>query len=145
MPLNEDFYKTVVAASQNLTDEPVLPRQRKLPRRIDDGAPSHQPSTPAELYRQKYFEALDVICEEINRRFDQKDLKVVADIERLLLDLANGITRDIPESITATYGGDIDKEHLSLHLHMLPDAIKQYSASGYRSRKSPLYTHCVMF
>ena len=61
----QDFYKTIVAASQNLTDEPVLPKQRKLPRRIDDGAPSHQPSTPAKLYRQKYFEALDVVCEEI--------------------------------------------------------------------------------
>ena len=27
----EDFYKAVIAASENLTDEPVLPRQRKLP------------------------------------------------------------------------------------------------------------------
>ena len=112
----QDFYKTIVAASQNLTDEPVLPRQRKLPRRIDDGAPSHQPSTPAKLYRQKYLEALNIVCEEINRRFHQKELKVFVDIEHLLLDSANGITRDIPESITATYRGDVDKECLSLYL-----------------------------
>ena len=125
----EDFYKALVADSQNLTEEPVLPRQRKLPRRIDDGAPSHHPSTPSDMYRQKYFEALDVVCEEINRRFDQKDLKVVIDIESLLLDSANGITRDIPDSITNTYRSDIDKERLSLHLQMLPDAVKQYSVS----------------
>ena len=87
------------------------------------------------LYRQKYFEALDVVSEKINRRFDKKDLKVVADIEHLLLKSANGITRDIPESITATYRGDIDKERLSLHLHMLPDAISQYSASALPIRK----------
>ena len=87
------------------------------------------------MYRQKYFEALDVICEEINRRFEQKDLKVVVDLERLLLDSANGITTDIPESITATYRGDIDKERLSLHLQMLPDAIKQYRASGLPIKK----------
>ena len=82
---------------------------------------------------------MDVLCEEINtreinRRFDQKYLKVVADIERLLLDSANGITRDIPESITTTYRGDIDKEHLFLHLQMLPDAINQYSVSAFPIR-----------
>ena len=78
------------------------------------------------MHRQKYFKTLDVLCEEINR-FDQKDLKVVADIERLLLDSANGIPRDIPESITTTYRGNIDKERLFLHLQMLPDAISQYT------------------
>ena len=46
----EDFYKAVVAASENLTDEPVLSRQHKLPRRIDDRTPSHHPSTPLEMY-----------------------------------------------------------------------------------------------
>ena len=76
------------------------------------------------MYRQKYFEVLDVVCDEINR-FDQKDLKVIIDIERLLLDSANGVTRDIPESITDMYRSDIDKERLSLHLQMLPDAVKQ--------------------
>ena len=54
---------------------------------------------------------------------------MVIDIECLLLDSANGITRDIPESIINTYRCDIDKEHLSLYLQMLPDAVKQYSAS----------------
>ena len=125
----EDFYKAVIAASENLTDEPVLPRQCKLPRRIDDGAPSHHPSTPSEMYQQKHFEVLDIVCDEINRRFDQKDLKIVIDIECLLFDSASGIPTDIPESITDTYRSDIDKERLSLHLQMLPDAVKQYSVS----------------
>ena len=57
----EEFYKSVVAESQNLTEEPVLPRQRKLPRQIDDVAPTHHPSTPSEMYRQKYFEVLDIV------------------------------------------------------------------------------------
>ena len=81
------------------------------------------------MYRQKCFEVLDIVCDEINRRFDQKDLKVVIDIEHLL-DSANGIpAADIPESITDTYRSDIDKKRLSLHLQMLPDAVKQYSVS----------------
>ena len=66
-----------------------------------DGAPSIQPVTPADLYCRKYFEVLDVVCEEIKRRFDQKDLKVVTDMESLLLDSANGLTRVVPESIVA--------------------------------------------
>ena len=85
----ETFYSAVISASQNLTDESVLPRPRKLPRQINDGVPSHQPSTPTEMYRQKCYEALDVVCEEIKRRFDQDDLKVVVEIEQLLLDSAN--------------------------------------------------------
>ena len=57
-------------------------------------------------------------------------MKVVIDIEGLLDSAnANGIPTDIPESITDTYRSDIDKERLSLHLQMLPDAVKQYGVS----------------
>lgn len=129
------FYKDVLSSSQNLTDGPVLPRQSKLPRRLDDGAPSAQPSTPAELHRRKYFEAIDVVCGEIKRRFDQKDLKLVAEVERLLLDSANGSatmqSSIIPEPILTTYcRRDLDKESLSLQLRMLPDIISQYNANS---------------
>ena len=80
------------------------------------------------------------------RRFDQKDLKVVIDIECLLLDSANGIPADIPESITDTYRSDIDKERLSLHLQMLPDAVKQYSVSTLPIKKvTSIHIHYVMF
>jgi hypothetical protein len=120
----DSFYEAVVAASQNLTDEPVLPRKRKIPRRLDDRTPSHHPSTPTDLYRQKYFQVLDVVCEEIKRRFDH--LKIVADTESLLLDSANGMDRDVPQSIVDMYSGDMDMARLTLHLKMLPDIVKQY-------------------
>ena len=122
----DQFYGAVLTASQNLTDEPVLPRRRKLPARLDYGAPSYHPSTPADLYRQKHFEALNVVCEEIKRRFDQQNLKIVVDMESLLIDSANGLTRTVPDSITAMYRRDLDKERLAVHLKMLPDVIKQY-------------------
>ena len=70
-------------------------------------------------------------------------LNVVIDIERLLLDSANGITRDIPESITNTYRSYIDKVCLSLHLQMLPDAVKQYNVSTLPIKKvSSVHTLC---
>ena len=37
----EHFYKGVVADAENLTDEPTLPRQKKVPRRLDEGADNH--------------------------------------------------------------------------------------------------------
>ena len=68
------------------------------------------------------------MCEEIKRRFDQKDLKVVADMESLLLDSANGLIRVVPESIVSMYcSRDLDKEHLAIHLRMLPNVIEQYN------------------
>lgn len=141
----DQFYEAVVTASQYLTDEPVLPRRRKLPARLDDGAPSYHPSTLADLYRQKYFEALDVVCEESKRRFDQQDLKIVVDMESLLIDSANGLTLTVPESITAMYRRDLDKERLAVHLKMLPDVIKQYGMLLVcQSRESPSSALCVM-
>ena len=48
--------------------EPLLPRQRKTPRRLDDGASSSYnfPATSEDYYRQIYFEAIDLIVNCIN-------------------------------------------------------------------------------
>ena len=35
------FYHSTTEAAKDLTDAPTLPRQRQVPRRLDDGAPSH--------------------------------------------------------------------------------------------------------
>jgi len=45
----------------------------------------HHFQTPAEMYRQQYFLVLDEVVNEINRRFDQENLNIVIDIEKLLL------------------------------------------------------------
>ena len=89
----------MLAESSNLTDEPALPRKRRVPRRIDDGAPAHQFHTPRDFYCQIYFEVLDLVTVGISRRFDQSDLTVVADMERLLLEFANGFDCPISESV----------------------------------------------
>ena len=48
-------------------DEPVLPRYRRPPRRLDDGVALHIFDTPQDYYRKQYFEALDLISEELAR------------------------------------------------------------------------------
>ena len=45
------FYAQVLQRLQGLTNESTLPRKRKLPKRINDGAESHQFGTPEAMHR----------------------------------------------------------------------------------------------
>ena len=56
----ESFYGGVVVASESLTDETVLPRYRKAPRRLDDGAQPHRYNSQKDRYRHAYFWSLPV-------------------------------------------------------------------------------------
>ena len=51
---------------------------------MNDGAAPHQYQTPKDCFRQQYFQSLDEVINELSRRFDQKDLKVVEEMEKLL-------------------------------------------------------------
>lgn len=65
------FFHSTVKEAEAYTQEPMLPRQKSLPRRVNDGAPSHQYTSPHDYFRQQYYEVLDLMMNEINRRFDQ--------------------------------------------------------------------------
>ena len=78
------FYEEVIRTSQGVTSEPTLPRQRKLPRRLDDGANPHVYLTPKDRFRHKYFETLDLAVGEIERRFKQEDIGIIRSLELFL-------------------------------------------------------------
>ena len=42
------------------------------------------------MYGQAYFEVLDLVAGEVERRFDQADLGVVSELESVLISVANG-------------------------------------------------------
>ena len=67
------------------TNEPCLPRQRKAPKRYDEGSQSHYLDCPKSRYRHSYYEILDLAAGEIERRFTHDDLKIVTQIEELLV------------------------------------------------------------
>ena len=126
---NEDefksFYGGIVMASKGLTDEPFLPRYRRAPRRLDDGAQPHRYDSPEDRYRHIYFEVLDLASVEVDRRFDQSDLHVVMETESLQLGAANG--EDIPnisKTVVEYFEKKIEPTRLRFQLLMLPDAIK---------------------
>ena len=77
------------------------------------------------MYCQTYYEAIDVVAEEVKRRFDQPDICIIRDIENVLLKCANEGTTDLlTQQIVEFLGSDVHVERLKVQLAMLPDLIK---------------------
>ena len=88
----DSFYSEVIHDSINLTAEPTLTHQRKRPRRFDDGASPHRYETPEDRHRHMYFEVTELTSGEVEKRFIQKDLSIVYEIESTLTEFVNGNT-----------------------------------------------------
>ncbi len=71
--------KKVIGMSQQLdVEEPRLSRRRKIPRLHDDGhAEPDFPTTPEEHYRGIYYEALDLLIQGIEDRFNQSGYHII--------------------------------------------------------------------
>ena len=119
------FYDRVCQDCRDLTEEPQLPRHRKRPRRLDEGAGTHQYQDPKERYRHAYFEVLESAAGEVERSFDQADLHIIKEIEVLMLKAANGeIIDSIPPVIHHYLDKDVDRDRLKTQLSLVCDMIK---------------------
>ena len=80
----DQFYSKTVDKSKDLTAPPALPRfRRPLRKPGDNTASSHAFADPASYFRKQYFETLDLLVNELKRRFQQKlGLPTVAVIEK---------------------------------------------------------------
>ena len=111
------FYSLVVTNAKKYTDDPVLPRYRRPPRRLDDGSAPHVFTSPKDYYRAKYFEALDFVENEVNRRFDQSSLALLDAIETFLIKCTNVTSYEenfeIPDAIVKMYSKDINLTKLN--------------------------------
>ena len=107
-------------------DEPILPRQRRAPGRLDDGAPPHQFTSTADFYWPLYFEVFYIALQALDKRFKSDTLNRIARAESLL---TNGIPHadngSVLNEIISFYGNDIHAERLRLHINMLHDIIQQ--------------------
>ena len=56
----KSFYSSVVHEAHELTGEPTLPRQRRIPCRVDDGAPNHHFESPEDFFRKQSQEKLNI-------------------------------------------------------------------------------------
>lgn len=118
------FYGSAVEELKSFTEEPKLPRKRKLPRRLDHGSSAaHQHSSAKEMYRQIYYKAIDIVAEEVKRRFDQSDICLIRDFENLLLVCANNQNPvDLSSQTLVDFIENV--ERLKIQLAMLSDLIK---------------------
>lgn len=82
----ELFWKKVCITAESVdVEEPQLPRQRKVPKRYDDGlAGAEFPCTPKSYYWQLYYEATDNVINCLKDRFNQPGCKVYCKLEELL-------------------------------------------------------------
>ena len=117
---------TVVEEAKAYTQEPTLPRMRKIPKRINDGDPNHQHPSAKALFRQQYYEVFDVLLSELNRRFDQPTFSVLQTIERLIVDSCNGNAMELPSTSTvqSMYAADLKMDSFRVQLSMLPDVVR---------------------
>ncbi len=107
------------ATSLDIT-EPQLPRQHKRPNRFDDGLSGGDfPDTPKCLFRQLYYEALDLIINCIEQRFDQPGYHLYRRLEALFLKSFK--QEDYEEELLAVsgfYGDDFNLDTLRTQLQI---------------------------
>ena len=117
------FYETVTNFDkQHDAGQASLPRKRKAPSKIIFGkAPHENPETPADDYRVKFFEALDLVINCIEDRFNQKDYHMYATCERLIIKAVKkeDFSDEISE-VTDFYNDDFNAHMIKIQLQLLP-------------------------
>ncbi len=123
--------------------EPVLPRKRKVPRRYEDGsAPPTYDTSPKNMYRRVYFEAIDLLVQTIHDRFDQAGYAMYSCMEALLLKSINkeDYTEEL-KKILEVYKDDVNGSNLETQLKIFcttaPDGINSiYDILSYLQKLS---------
>ena len=103
-------------------EEPVLPRRRRAPKRIDEAtSTTHFDATPEDMYHRYYFEILDTLTGEIECRFESSSFTFYAKVESILEGAAVG--KDIPtedvKEIIQHFKEDLVESDLLTELKML--------------------------
>jgi len=88
---NKLYDKCVEQADQWGISEPTLPRIRRAPRRLNDGANAASfDDQVKDYFRKNLFELVDCAVAAINSRFNTPGLDLACAVERLLLEGAGG-------------------------------------------------------
>ena len=123
-----ELFWTKVTSMQNSLEvnDPILPRKRKTPSRLDTGTgEGHYPSDPKQLFRQQYFACLDLIIAFIKDRFDQPSFHTLKQLENLLLKASRkeNFSEEM-KYVVDFYHSDFNKSSLPLYLELLGAAME---------------------
>ena len=100
---------------------PVVPRVRRIPRRLDNGSRQHEDQCVEDVYRRLYFASIDAAISCLSSRFQNPSFQLSQTIESTFIEVVN--TGRVPElqAILNHYGDDLDAFRLKLHMEMLGD------------------------
>ena len=77
-----------------------------------------------QQWRREFYEALDLVTTELDRRFDQEGLQVAAMREQTVIDAANGDYSNLNEITVAQLPDQLNKSRLHMQLTLLGDLSK---------------------
>ena len=101
--------------------EPEVPRNKRAPGRFEAGTgmPSFPvTSTPEQVHRRIYFEALDLIVSSIEERFDQPSFKTYSNTESLLIGVFRS-SQDVSSQMDYTKANHADDVRTGYFLSQL--------------------------
>ncbi len=117
-----ELWQAVLLEADSLeVDAPVLPRVRRVPRRLDEGGPQHEDRCVVDVYRRLYFSSLDAASSCLRNRFKSSAFQLAQTIESTFVSAVNTGQFPAMQPILTHYGDDIDESRLVLHLQMLGD------------------------
>ncbi len=127
------FWKKVELRRAELdVGEAQVPRKRKVPKRYEQGSGEAEFHDSAKgLYRQTYFEALDLAVSTITDRFEQPGFRVYSKIEQLLFKACTGEEyKSELDFVCEFYGEDLTRGNLESQLQVLRTMYHDRSEKG---------------
>lgn len=139
-----EFWKEVTDKAIKLdVGEPTLPRRRKLPPRLDESnSTTFHDSTPENMYKRYYFELIDTVVGEIERRLDSPSFTLYAKMELLLKSAAEGkeVLRPAVQHVVDHFQDDLELNELCAELSLLKNVMALVEFT-YTSIKEKIYEY----
>ena len=113
------FWERTEKKRQELgVEAPQLPRQRKVPRRLEVGISIPEAEKSVEdLYRKTYYEVIDFVLHAIHSRLDQKGYTILGRLESLVCNAEVDLNKY--DDVLAVYKDDFERDRLESQLRIL--------------------------
>ena len=121
------FYQSTETKAAARTEEPCLPRYKRVPKRLDSGPENVRFESAKDYYRHMYYDALDTVRGQLEKRFLNQNLIIAHQMEELLINAANGSDFTLSQSIKDMYEEDVDMNKLLTQLTLMEDMVKNSS------------------
>ena len=105
------FYQSTERKAAARTEEPCLPRYKRVPKRLDSGSENVRFESAKDYYRHMYYDAIDTVRGQLEKRFLNQNLNIAHQMEELLINAANGSDFTLSQSIKDIYE-DVDMNKL---------------------------------